>query len=124
MSRSLLACSMILLLASGARAADIYVNPSSGNDANNGLAPPMAVRTVQRGFDLIGASGTLNLAAGAYSASLGQTFPARSAAVTTDPSWRPNRRSKRSRRRSSSWIAATPRRAAIRITPSGTATDR
>jgi len=74
----------LLLLGGSAHANDIHVNPVTGSDANNGLSPATAVRTVQRGFNLLAPAGTVHLAAGDYRASLGQVFPARSLFSTRD----------------------------------------
>lgn len=54
---------------------NLYVNPSTGNDANNGLAPSTAFRTIQKAFD-VGYGNynynrnqlIVNLAAGTYTA--------------------------------------------------------
>jgi hypothetical protein len=78
---------VLLLLVIGAdlaRGADVYVNPATGNDANDGLTPGASVRTIQRGLNLLGPAGTVHLAAGDYRASLGQVFPARSLAISRD----------------------------------------
>jgi hypothetical protein len=50
----------------------IYVNPTTGNDANNGRTPGTAVQTIQRGIDIAysldweGHNGTIQLADGTY----------------------------------------------------------
>jgi len=73
----LLLVTLVLLLAVvPTRAADIFVDGTLGDDANDGLTPATAVRTLTQGFALVGPAGTLDIAEGLYSASTGQTLPA------------------------------------------------
>lgn len=58
--------SVSLLLASPIETKQYYVNPTSGNDSNDGLSPQTAFKTIQHGLDIAQPGMIINLAKGIY----------------------------------------------------------
>lgn len=67
----------IVLVGLSARAGDWYVDAQNGSNANNGLSPASAWRTLTHALATIPAPGTdtLHVAPGTYDAALGEVYP-------------------------------------------------
>ena len=66
-----------VLFDASASAADWYVDAQNGSNANNGLSPATAWRTLTHSLATIPAPGTqtLHIAPGTYDAALGEAYP-------------------------------------------------
>jgi hypothetical protein len=71
-------CTLLLwALAPGASAqVTLYVDAASGSDSNDGRSPASALATLTAALGRLGSGGTLEIAAGTYAPSRGETFPA------------------------------------------------